>query len=196
MKNSKRLISLTGILISAWLIMYEPFYIVVEYPGFASIIISVIIYLFFVLGLSTFLLKNRNQESIRIVIIVFSALGIFPGSYFSYKHFLRTRYSFLLREGMTARAVVRDKKETYSSTGRNNGVDHTSYELYISFVIPEKRISKTWIQVSEERFEAVNVGDSINAVYLANKTDVVYPIISKGDSEFYATKLRPNRSPD
>jgi len=166
----------------------------VEYPGLASIIISVIIYLFFVLGLSTFLLKNRNQESIRIVIIVFSALGIFPGSYFSYKHFLRTRYSFLLREGMTARAVVRDKKETYSSTGRNNGVSgSTSYELYISFVTHEKRISKTWIQVSEERFEAVNVGDTINAVYLANKTDIVYPITSKGDSEFYATKLRPNR---
>jgi hypothetical protein len=191
MKNIKRLISLTGILISAWLIWYEPFYIVVEYAKAISIIISVIIYLFFVLGLSTFLLENRTQESIRIVIIVFSALGIFPGIYFTHSYLMKAKYSFLLREGITARGVVKDKKETYGSTAKNN-FGYASYKLYVSFLTNEKMISKSWKQVTEKRFAAVNVGDSLNVVYLSSRTDIIDVIISKGDSAFYATKLRPN----
>ena len=192
MKNIKRLISILLILISVWIISYVPFYILVEYPVPASFLLSAIIILSFVLGLSTFPGKNRALENLRIVISVLCVIGIFPGAVFCHKYIISAKYAFLLREGIMGRALVTDKKIT-TREGKNKGIVFTHYELYFSFLTNEKRISKSMGRVSEKRFETVNVRDSLTVVYLQGRTDVFDLIISQDDSAFYDAKLRPIR---
>jgi hypothetical protein len=192
MKNIKRLISIVLILVSVWIIRYVPFYIMVEYPVPASFLLSAIIMLSFGLALSTFTSKNRALDNLRVVIIVLSVIGIFPGAIFSHKYIIRAKHSFLLREGIMGRAVVTDKKIA-THEGKNKGVTFTNYELYFYFLTNEKRFSRSMDQVSEKIYETINVRDSLNVVYLPGRTDTFYLIISHSDSAYYAAKLRPIR---
>jgi hypothetical protein len=190
MKNIKRLISILLILISVWMIGYLPFYIVAEYAGAASMLLSVIIIFSLVLGLSTFEFKNRTLDNIRVLTIALSIMGLIPGIYFSYKYIIKAKYAILQREGIMGRAVVTDKKIS-TREGKNKGVTFTHYELYFSFLTNEKTFSRLMDQVSQRNFESVNVRDSINVVYLPGRTDIADLIISQNDSAFYAAKLRP-----
>jgi hypothetical protein len=190
LKNIKRLISSVLIIISAWIIRERPFYLLAEYPMVASILMSLIIYLSFALGLSTFSSENRTLDKIRVTIIVLSLIGIFPGIYFNYFYFKKAKDSFLLREGIMGKAIVTDRK---IQTRAEKNLEHTDYELYFSFLTSEKITSQSWDVLSEKEFQAVNVGDSVNVIYLPKRCEFVELIIGQGDRTFYGKKLKPNR---
>jgi len=99
---------------------------------------------------------------------------------------LKQRDTVFSKEKSTSKAMVTDKK--ISVWGRRS--DHTDYELYFSYMTPEKIISKTMDVVSEEGFQAVNVGDSVTIIYLPKKSDMVDLIIDRDDRRIYARNLR------
>jgi len=190
MKKITRLICLLVIIISVWVIISKSFYIVAEYPKLASLLISLIIYLSFVVGLSTFSPKNRTLDNIRVTIIALSFLGIFPGIYFSYRYFYRAKDSFLLKDGIIGKGIITDKKID-SRIVKTIATDH--YELYYSFATSEKIITRTMDEIPEKEFEAVKVGDSVDIIYLPKKHKIFELIITDGDRRFYAKKLKSNR---